>query len=123
MTDRPKKAKGSAIRLATGTVRYDRNEAMFYPDYDLAEWGLAEAFNYAELAALIAPRPFMVEFGYADRAVQLEGAAAEQARVARLYARLGVPERTAIEFFEGGHTVPGRGTFDFLARWLSWPQR
>jgi hypothetical protein len=60
----------------------------------------------------------MVEFGYGDRAVQLEGAAAEFAKIERLYARLGVPERAAIDYFEGGHTVPGRGTFAFLDRWL-----
>jgi dienelactone hydrolase len=103
---------------AIGTVRHDRNEQMFYADYDLVEWDLAPRFNYAEMVALFAPRPVMVEFGYADRAVQLEGAAAEFAKVTRLYARLGAPERAQIEFFEGGHTVPGRGTFAFLRRWL-----
>lgn len=107
---------------AVSTVRHDKNEAMYYPDYELVEYNLANTFNYAEMAALIAPRPFMVEFGYNDRAVQLEGAAAEYAKVARLYFRLGIPERTAIEFFAGGHTVPGRGTFEFLDRFLRWPK-
>jgi dienelactone hydrolase len=107
---------------AVTTVRHDKNEAMYYPDYELVEYNLANTFNYAEMAALIAPRPFMVEFGYNDRAVQLEGAAAEYAKVARLYFRLGIPERTAIEFFDGGHTVPGRGTFEFLHRFLRWPK-
>lgn len=106
---------------AITTTRYDRNECMFYPDYDLVEVHAAHGFNYAELGALIAPRWLMIEFGYDDRAVQLEGAAAEYAQVERLYARLGVPERVGIEFFAGGHTVHGKRAFEFLHRGLAWP--
>ncbi len=30
-------------------------------------------------------------------------------------------DRAAIEFFNGGHTINGRGTFDFLHTHLEWP--
>ena len=35
---------------------------------------------------------------------------------------LGLSDRTAIEFYNGGHTIHGRGTFDFLHRHLNWPK-
>ena len=43
----------------------------------MTEFNLANTFNYAEMAAIIAPRPFMVEHGYKDRVAPLEWAAAE----------------------------------------------
>jgi hypothetical protein len=38
------------------------------------------------------------------------------ARVRRVYDRLGIGDRTAIEFFNGGHTIHAQGTFEFLQR-------
>ena len=35
-------------------------------EYEIWEWNLGRTFNYAEMAALIAPRPFMVERGHDD---------------------------------------------------------
>ena len=37
--------------------------------------------------------------------------------------RLGIPDRTTIEYFDGPHTINGVGTFEFLHRHLNWPQR
>jgi hypothetical protein len=73
------------------------------------------------MAALIAPRPFMVEHGYQDRVAPTEWLAAEYAKVRRLYFRLGVPERTAVFSFDGPHSVMGTETFAFLHRVLGWP--
>jgi hypothetical protein len=84
------------------------------------EFDLAHTCNYAELAGLIAPRPFMVERGHRDGVSVDEWVAYEYARVRRRYADLGIPERTAIEFFEGGHRILGQGTFAFLDRHLGW---
>ena len=39
----------------------------FTKEYEIPEWDLGHTFNYAEMAALIAPRPFMVERGHHDR--------------------------------------------------------
>ena len=36
-------------------------------EYEIWEWNMGRTFNYAEMAALIAPRPFMVERGHLDR--------------------------------------------------------
>ena len=36
--------------------------------------------------------------------------------------RTHLPERTAIEFFSGPHTIHGVGTFAFLHKHLKWPE-
>lgn len=92
-------------------------------EYEIFEFDLGSTFNYAEMAALIAPRPFMVERGHFDGVAPDETVAYEYAKVRHLYAaRLHLPERTQIEWFVGPHTIHGVGTFEFLHRWLQWPK-
>jgi dienelactone hydrolase len=105
------------------SVRSEQGSFVFDNSYETMEFNMADTFSYAEMAALIAPRPFMVELGYEDGVAHLESMAGEYAKVRRLYFRLGIPERTAIEFFEGAHTIYGHGTFDFLHKYLRWPER
>ncbi len=91
-------------------------------EYEIFEFDLGGTFNYAEMAALIAPRPFMVERGHFDGVAPDEQVAYEFAKVRFLYAaRLGIGERCRIEWFVGPHTIHGRGTFDFLHEVLDWP--
>jgi dienelactone hydrolase len=93
-------------------------------EYEIFEFDLGSTFNYSEMAALIAPRPFMVERGHFDGVAPDERVAYEYAKVRNLYAaRLGLGERTAIEWFVGPHTINGKGTFDFLHKHLKWPRR
>ncbi len=95
---------------------------MFVGEYEMPEFGLGETFGYAET-------------GGPDRAAALHGrarpqrprgldewVAAEYAKVRRLYDQLGIGDQTAIEFFNGGHTINGVGTFDFLHQHLNWPK-
>jgi cephalosporin-C deacetylase-like acetyl esterase len=98
-----------------------QNSYMFTVEYDMYEFNLGNTFNYAEMAALIAPRPFMVERGHDDGVGLDEYVAFEYAKVRRLYSRLRLSDRTAIEFFPGGHEIHGVGTFAFLHRHLNWP--
>ncbi len=95
---------------------------MFSPEYEMPEFNLGHTFNYAEMAALIAPRPFMVERGHDDGVGIDEWIAYEYAKVRRLYSRLRIPDRTEIEFFPGGHEIHGQGTFRFLQKHLHWPK-
>jgi dienelactone hydrolase len=90
-------------------------------EYDMVEFDLANIANYAELASLMAPRPFMVERGHHDGVAPDEWVAYEFAKVRRFYARLGMPEKAEIEFFNGPHTIHGVSTFEFLRRHLRWP--
>jgi len=96
---------------------------MFTHEYDMLEWNLANTFNYAEMAALIAPRPFMVERAHRDPVGIDEWVAYEFAKVRRMYAFLGIGDRTDIEFFNGIHQINGAATFDFLHKHLNWPKR
>src|SRR5262249_48917799 len=76
---------------------------MFFGEYEMPEFNFGPTFNYAEMAALIAPRPFMVERSHDDGVDIDELVAYEYAKVRRLYGKLlRIPERTAIEFFVGG---------------------
>jgi hypothetical protein len=91
-------------------------------EYEIVEFDLGSTFNYAEMAALIAPRPFMVERGHFDQVASDETVAWEYAKVRFLYdAQLHIPERTEIEWFVGPHTINGAGTYEFLHRQLKWP--
>jgi hypothetical protein len=97
---------------------------MWTREYEMYEFDLGNTFNYAEMAYLIAPRPFMVERGHDDGVGTDEMVAYEYAKVRYLYAnRLKIGDRTEIEFFPGGHMINGKGTFAFLAKHLKWDPR
>ena len=106
------------VKNATYDSRYSY---MFTGEYEMPEFDLGNTFNYGEMAALIAPRPFMVERGHDDGVAPDEWVAHEYAVVRRLYVQLGIGEWTEIEFFDGGHQINGEGTFQFLHRALNWP--
>jgi dienelactone hydrolase len=92
-------------------------------EYEMYEFDLGNTFNYAEMAYLIAPRPFMVERGHDDGVGIDEMVASEYAKVRYLYAKLKIPERTEIEFFPGVHQIHGQGTFAFLKKHLGEPRK
>ncbi len=95
-----------------------RMSYLFTPEWEIDEWNLAWVANYAEMAMLIAPRPFMVERGHDDGVALDEWVGYEFAKVKRGYDKLGIGDRTEIEWFDGPHTIHGVGTFDFLHRHL-----
>jgi hypothetical protein len=99
-----------------------RASYIFSGEYEMPEWNLANVANYAEMALLIAPRPFMVERGHDDGVAADEWVGYEYAKVRRGYTKLGIPDRTEIEWFDGPHTIHGIGTFDFLHKHLAWPE-
>ncbi|GEP44304.1 alpha/beta hydrolase family protein [Brevifollis gellanilyticus] len=89
-------------------------------EYEIWEWNMGRTFNYAEMAALIAPRPFMVERGHNDGVGIDEWVNYEFAKVRRLYNKLLIGDRTTIEHFDGPHTIHGVGTYQFLKERLDW---
>lgn len=92
-------------------------------EYEIFEWDLGSTFNYAEMASLICPRPFMVERGHFDGVGTDEWVAFEYAKVRNLYAaQLGIGDRTHIEWFVGPHTINGKDSFAFLNKHLQWPK-
>lgn len=94
---------------------------LFTGEYEIHEFDQANTFGHFEMAALIAPRPFMVERGHADGVGIDEWVAWEYAKVRRLYAQWQRASETEIEWFNGIHQIWGEGTFRFLHRHLRWP--
>jgi dienelactone hydrolase len=100
------------VRKVSGT-EYDFSY-VYNDEYDMPEWDLGHTFNYAEMAALIAPRPFMVERGYYDGVATDEWVNYEFAKVKRHYGILGLDSLVHMESFPGPHTINGQETFKFL---------
>jgi hypothetical protein len=72
---------------------------------------------------LMIPRPFMVERGHHDHVARDQWVAHEYAKLRHVYVQLGLADKTEIEYFNGGHTINGEGTFKFLHKHLNWPER
>jgi hypothetical protein len=105
-------------KVSSSKTRYSY---VFTGEHEMFQFDLGSTFNHAELAWLIAPRPFMVERGHSDGVSNDEMVSYEYARVRRRYAELGIPERAEIEYFNGRHEIHGVGTFQFLEKHLGWP--
>jgi dienelactone hydrolase len=90
-------------------------------EWEMPYWNWGHTFDYAEMSYLIFPRPFMVERGHLDLVGRDQWVAHEYAKVRFLYAQLGLADRTEVEFFQGGHSINGQGTFAFLHKHLRWP--
>jgi len=80
--------------------------------------GLLRYGEMAEVACLIAPRPLLIEAGLKDEGFPIGATREAFALVRSAYQAAGVPERLAIDEFDGGHAFSGRLAFDFLARCL-----
>ena len=95
---------------------------MLLHEYDMLEFDFANKVNYSDLSNLMAPRPFMVERGHRDSVAPDEWVAYEFAKTRLFYSQMKIEDRVAIEFFDGPHTINGKGTFEFLKRYLDWPR-
>jgi dienelactone hydrolase len=93
----------------------------FTREYEIYEFNQTNTFGHAEMATLIAPRPFFVERGHADGVGIDEWVSYEFAKVRRLFANWQLADRTQIEYFNGIHQIWGHGAFEFLHRHLQWP--
>ena len=105
------------------TTVLDSHSYMLTKEYDMYEFDFANVVNYAELADLMVPRPFMVERGHNDPVSIDEQVAFEYARVREFYSKLKLGPDTEIEFFNGPHEIHGKGTFEFLRTHLDWQRQ
>jgi len=103
------------IKMAS--TRYPFSFALV-DEYEMFEFDLGNTFNYADLAGLLIPRPFMAQRGHADGVAWDEFVGYEYARVRRLYTKLGLSDRTAIHWFDGGHEIAVDAACDFFDRFL-----
>ena len=75
-------------------------------------------FTDVELAALICPRPLLIEAGRRDGACHWPMVQSEFAKVREVYGKAGVDERVELDLHDGGHEIHGLRSFPFLDRWL-----
>lgn len=101
----------------------DRHSFMFTDEWEMPYFNMGGTVSYAELTYMMFPRPFMVERGSHDGVAPDEWVAYEFAKTRWLYSIFGLGDRAQIEFFNGGHTINGKGTFEFLHKHLNWPVR
>ena len=81
--------------------------------------GQLGALEHLDVAALIAPRPLLVESGTADDIFPVESARATLAALRRVYAELGAPaDAVGHDVFEGEHRWHGEQVPAFLERFL-----
>lgn len=91
-------------------------------EYEIFEFDLGSTFNYSEMAALICPRPFMVERGHTDGVSEDWWVSYEYAKVFYNYShRLKLADRCELEVFDGPHKINGVKTYEFLHKHLKWP--
>ncbi len=91
---------------------------VFTHEYEIIEFGLANLANHAEMAMLIAPRPFAVERGHRDGVGADEWVFYEYAKVKRYYDENGWSDRTGLVLFNGPHRIDGVEAIPLLRKWL-----
>ena len=80
--------------------------------------GILQHAEMADIGALIAPRPLLIEAGTEDPIFPLPGVHDAHDKLAKVYAMLAEPERLALDVFEGEHQWHGTVAVDWLRRWL-----
>lgn len=77
--------------------------------------GLAKFAEMYDVAALVPPRPFLIENGIQDSIFPIDATRAALAQLRQAYDLLGVPERLAADIFDGKHQISGALSYDWLA--------
>jgi dienelactone hydrolase len=80
--------------------------------------GIVTAFDHADLAAAVAPRPLLVESGTEDVIFPVDAARREMAIVRQVYAALDAAACVEHDVFDGGHRFNGERAYPFLERFL-----
>ena len=80
--------------------------------------GVLKLGELSDLAALIAPRPLLVEHGTKDNIFPIEHVKETVARARRAWALFDAEANFATDYFEGRHRINGPAAYRFLARHL-----
>lgn len=80
---------------------------------------LALQFEHLDLAALIAPRPLVLESGRTDTGFPYAVAVEHAHALQPFYAWYGREDALAHDVFDGGHEISGRLAYPWFERWLS----
>ncbi len=81
--------------------------------------GLLQDAEMYDIAALLAPRPLLIEAGARDEFFPVSAVQASYERVRRAYALRGAADHIDQDIFDGAHQISGAKAYDFLWRWLN----
>ena len=79
---------------------------------------LALNFEHVDIAALIAPRPLVVESGRADSGFPVDAARSTVQDLTAYYALYNQTDRLAHDIFDGSHEISGRIAYDWFDKWM-----
>lgn len=84
--------------------------------------GILKVMDLPQIAALIAPRPLLIEDGLQDPLYTPEVVRQEFQRLKHYYTLSGAPDKVELDQFEGGHIFHGVRAFPFLKENLFAPE-
>ena len=79
---------------------------------------LRRYFDLADVAALIAPRPLLIESGARDEGFRIDSVKRAFDRLRTAYGAYDAPEHLAHDVFDGGHQFHGEAAYQWFDRWL-----
>lgn len=80
--------------------------------------GLVQYAEISDIAALMAPRPLLVESGIHDPIYPVEGTRQALDELRAVYRCFGADDHLDADIFEGDHQWSGRKAYDWIAKWL-----
>ena len=80
--------------------------------------GLYQYGDVATVAGLIAPRPMLVQSGFADQCFAIDTAVEAHQEVRSIYRAAGAEDRLMIDIFPGQHDLNPTTAEAFFAKWL-----
>ncbi|MDM0075259.1 prolyl oligopeptidase family serine peptidase [Variovorax sp. J2P1-59] len=107
------------IRVAAVAAYFNDREAVLdhSEPFGFLDWRFPDSLTLwrdPSVAALVAPRPLLIESGSQDQLFPIEGARKAAPEIARLYDRLGIPERFEFKEFVGRHDFDGEAAMNFI---------
>lgn len=83
--------------------------------------GMDGELDYYDLAALIAPRPLLLQYGEKDKIFPIGSARRAYGFVQKAYALAGAPDRVGIDVHPGAHAFVGKVPMEWFAKYLPLP--
>ena len=80
--------------------------------------GLYRYGDVATVAGLIAPRPLLVQSGFADQCFAIDSAAAAHEELRGIYSAAGAEDRLTVDIFDGPHDFHPPTAYAFFEKWL-----
>ena len=81
--------------------------------------GIRKYAEMSDVAAMIAPRPLLIESGTEDQIFPIEATRTALGKLKKAYEVLGAADKLDIYIGNGGHRFYGNKAFDWMDRWLA----